>query len=82
MTPTVRAALPEDEGAVIELWRRCNLVASDNDPAADFRFARAGAASDVLVAVDHDGSIAGSVMVGHDGHRGWAYYVVASPGNM
>jgi ribosomal protein S18 acetylase RimI-like enzyme len=53
-------------------------VASYNDPAADFRFAKAGACSDVLVAEDEPGRIYGSVMVGHDGHRGWLYYVAAA----
>jgi ribosomal protein S18 acetylase RimI-like enzyme len=33
----------------------------------------------VLLAVDDAGEVAGSVMVGHDGHRGWLYYVAARP---
>lgn len=33
----------------------------------------------MLVAVDGAGEVAGSVMVGHDGHRGWLYYVAARP---
>ncbi len=75
---TVRPATAEDEPAVVALWRECNLVASYNDPAADFRFARAGACSTVLVG-ELAGRIQGSVMVGHDGHRGWLYYVAAAP---
>jgi ribosomal protein S18 acetylase RimI-like enzyme len=77
--PTVRSAVAEDEQAVVALWRACDLVASYNDPVVDFRFAKAGPCSDVLVAVDDGGELAGSVMVGHDGHRGWLYYVAASP---
>ena len=79
MRLTIRSALPEDEPGVVELWRVCDLIASYNDPAADFRFARAGACSDVLVGEDEAGRISGSVMVGHDGHRGWLYYVAAAP---
>ena len=79
MRLTIRHAVPEDEAAVVELWRECDLVASYNDPAADFRFARAAACSDVLVGEDENGHISGSVMVGHDGHRGWLYYVASSP---
>ncbi|HSZ91557.1 MAG TPA: GNAT family acetyltransferase [Acetobacteraceae bacterium] len=79
MLLAVRSAVAEDEPAVVALWRACDLVASYNDPAADFRFAKAGACSDVLVGVDDGGEIAGSVMVGHDGHRGWFYYVAARP---
>jgi ribosomal protein S18 acetylase RimI-like enzyme len=79
MSLTVKSALAEDEPAVVALWHACGLVAPTNDPVADFRFAKAGPSSDVLVAVDASGEIAGSVMVGHDGHRGWLYYVAASP---
>ena len=79
MLLTVRSAVTEDEQAVVELWRACDLVAPYNDPVADFRFAVAGPCSDVLVAVDDAGEVAGSVMVGHDGHRGWLYYVAAHP---
>lgn len=80
MTPTIRPAVPEDEDALVALWRACGLVASYNDPAEDLRFALAGACSTVLVAAGADGGVAGSVMVGHDGHRGWLYYVAADPG--
>jgi ribosomal protein S18 acetylase RimI-like enzyme len=76
---TVKTAADQDEQAVVALWRACDLVASYNDPVADFRFAKAGPASDVLIGVDDAGAIAGSVMVGHDGHRGWLYYVAAGP---
>jgi ribosomal protein S18 acetylase RimI-like enzyme len=80
MRVTVRPAVAEDEAEVIELWRACDLVVSYNDPAADFRFGRGGACSDVLVGEDESGRISGSVMVGHDGHRGWLYYVASAPG--
>lgn len=75
---TIRSASPADEREVVALWRACDLVAAYNDPAADFAFARAGACSDVLVGEDA-GGIRGTVMVGHDGHRGWLYYVAADP---
>ena len=79
MELTVRPAEATDEADAVALWHACGLVASYNDPAADFRFARAGASSDVLVGIDESGAVIGSVMVGHDGHRGWLYYVAASP---
>jgi ribosomal protein S18 acetylase RimI-like enzyme len=79
MRLTIRRAVPDDEASVVELWHACDLVASHNDPAADFRFARNGACSDVLVGEDETGRIIGSVMVGHDGHRGWLYYVASAP---
>lgn len=80
MRLTIRPAVPEDESAVVEMWRACNLVASYNDPVADFRFAKDSPCSDVLVGEDAAGSISGSVMVGHDGHRGWLYYVASAAG--
>ncbi len=79
MPLTVKTATAEDEQGVVALWHDCNLVVSYNDPVADFRFAKAGPCSDVLIAVDDAGEITGSVMVGHDGHRGWLYYVAARP---
>jgi ribosomal protein S18 acetylase RimI-like enzyme len=79
MRLTIRVAEAEDEAGAVALWRACGLVAPYNDPAADFRFARAGACSAVLVGVDAAGRVGGSVMVGHDGHRGWLYYVASAP---
>jgi ribosomal protein S18 acetylase RimI-like enzyme len=75
----VRTAVRTDESAVIALWHACKLVASYNNPAHDFHFALSGACSDVLINEDAAGRIDASVMVGHDGHRGWLYYVATSP---
>jgi ribosomal protein S18 acetylase RimI-like enzyme len=76
---TIRPATKADEDTVVALWDACKLTVSYNDPAADFRFARAKSNSDVLVGVDGVSTVVGSVMVGHDGHRGWLYYVAAHP---
>ena len=73
----IRPATASDEVAIVALWRACGLVVSYNDPNQDFRFALDGPSSSVLVCVTPDGAIAGSVMVGHDGHRGWVYYLSA-----
>ncbi|MBY9063972.1 GNAT family acetyltransferase [Sphingomonas yunnanensis] len=74
---SIRDATAEDEHQVIALWRACGLVAPHNDPTADFLFAVAGPASTVLVAFV-DEQIVASAMVGHDGHRGWLYYVACA----
>ena len=79
MKITLRNAQPIDEDNVIALWRASGLVVSYNDPAADFRFAQAAPGSDILVGQDAKGDIIGTVMVGHDGHRGWLYYVASDP---
>jgi ribosomal protein S18 acetylase RimI-like enzyme len=79
MTLAVRSATAKDEQAIVALWHACDLVVPHNDPGADFRFAKTGLCSDVLIGEDNAGQLVGSVMVGHDGHRGWLYYVAASP---
>jgi ribosomal protein S18 acetylase RimI-like enzyme len=76
---TIRSATAEDEPRVAALWRASNLVVSHNDPSKDFHFARARENSDILVGLDAELAIVGSVMVGHDGHRGWVYYVASDP---
>lgn len=78
MSVVVRSAAQMDEEAIVRLWHACNLTVSYNDPIVDFRFARGKPASDVLVAMD-EGIVVGSVMVGHDGHRGWLWYVAVDP---
>jgi ribosomal protein S18 acetylase RimI-like enzyme len=78
--PTLSTAPIEDAdiAAVIALWQRCDLTRPWNDPAADIAMARRGANATVLVARD-GGDIVASVLVGHDGHRGWVYYVSVDP---
>jgi ribosomal protein S18 acetylase RimI-like enzyme len=63
-----------DVAPVIALWQRCGLTQPWNDPAADIAFARRGPNSDILVGRRADKLVA-TVLVGHDGHRGWIYYV-------
>jgi ribosomal protein S18 acetylase RimI-like enzyme len=63
---------------VAALWRRCDLIRPWNDPTADIAFARRGPNSAVLVGRRENGIVA-SVMVGHDGHRGWFYYLAVEP---
>jgi ribosomal protein S18 acetylase RimI-like enzyme len=67
-----------DVAAVVALWRRCGLTRPWNDPAADIALARSGANATVLVGRQGD-SIVASALVGHDGHRGWVYYVAVDP---
>ena len=76
---TIREALPADRPATIGLWESCGLTRPWNDPGLDFDRAVAGPTSAVLVAVDEDGVVEGSAMVGADGHRGWAYYLAVRP---
>ena len=65
--------------AAIALWHQAGLVMPWNDPVADLERALAGPSSAVLAAGDGDVLLA-AAMVGHDGHRGWVYYLAVSPG--
>lgn len=79
MNIVVETAAVGDRDAVVALWRACGLVVSYNDPSADFDLALAGPNSAVLVARNDQRTIVGGLMVGHDGHRGWVYYVGSHP---
>ena len=67
-----------DVADVIALWQRCGLTRPWNDPAADIALARKEANASVLVGRDGSAIVA-TAMVGHDGHRGWVYYVATDP---
>jgi GNAT superfamily N-acetyltransferase len=67
-----------DVAEVIALWTDCGLVRSWNDPSRDIDFARGKENSEILIGTAED-KLASSVMVGHDGHRGWLYYVSVVP---
>ncbi len=68
-----------DRATVIALWRACNLVvAGANDPEADIDFCVGQPNSDILIG-ERDGVIVATAMVGHDGHRGWIYYLAVAP---
>jgi ribosomal protein S18 acetylase RimI-like enzyme len=67
-----------DVASVAALWQRCGLTRPWNDPTSDIAFARRGPNSTILVG-RRDGAIVATVMVGHDGHRGWFYYLGVDP---
>ena len=67
-----------DVGDVVALWQTSGLTRPWNDPAADIALARKGSHATVLIGRD-DGAIAATVLVGHDGHRGWVYYLAVDP---
>jgi ribosomal protein S18 acetylase RimI-like enzyme len=64
---------------LIRLWQRAGLVREWNDPSDDIALARNGSNSTILLGRDCDGALIASVLVGHDGHRGWVYYVSVDP---
>ena len=69
---------PERTGA-IALWEACGLTRPWNPPDTDFDRAVGGQTSAVLGVVEPDGTVVATAMVGHDGHRGWVYYLAVAP---
>jgi ribosomal protein S18 acetylase RimI-like enzyme len=67
-----------DVDALIALWQRCGLTRPWNDPSGDIAFARRTPTAEILIG-RHDGAIVAATMVGHDGHRGWIYYLGVDP---
>jgi ribosomal protein S18 acetylase RimI-like enzyme len=65
--------------AAIALWREAGLVVPWNDPVADLERALAGPSSAVLAGTV-EGSLVATAVVGHDGHRGWVYYLAVARG--
>jgi ribosomal protein S18 acetylase RimI-like enzyme len=74
----IRAYRAGDRDGVVALWRACDLTRPWNDPDADIAlFGRDGNAS-ILLGI-RNGRIVATAAVGHDGHRGWLYYVAVDP---
>ncbi len=75
---TLRVCDPTDRDAAAALWTACGLVVPWNDPASDIALALSRTNSTILLGTLED-VIVSSVMVGHDGHRGWIYYLAVDP---
>jgi ribosomal protein S18 acetylase RimI-like enzyme len=73
-----RAFRPEDEPAVIDLWRRCGLVVPHNAPHKDIA-RKLRVRPDLFRVGEIDGRIVASVMIGYEGHRGWINYLAVDP---
>lgn len=67
-----------DLEVVCRLWRDCDLLVPHNDPDRDIAFARQTPTAEIFVGEDDSGVVA-TVLAGHDGHRGWLYYLAVAP---
>jgi ribosomal protein S18 acetylase RimI-like enzyme len=74
----IRTFAERDRSAVIALWQACGLTRPWNDPDSDISFCVSKPESTILVG-ERDGKVIASIMTGHDGHRGWLYYVAVAP---
>lgn len=73
----IRDLTSADVSAAAALWDEVGLARPWNPPARDIEQALAGATSTVLGAFDST-TLIGTVLVGHDGHRGWIYYLAVT----
>lgn len=74
----IRPFHPDDEEAVISLWRACELLRAWNDPRKDIsRKLQVG--PELFLVGLLDGRIIASVMAGYEGHRGWMNYLAVAP---
>ena len=76
--PKIRSYGEADHEAVVALWEACGLCTSWNDPDQDIALYRASPNAEILLAV-RENALIGTVAVGHDGHRGWVYYLGVDP---
>ena len=75
---TIAPITDADVESVVALWQRCGLTRPWNDPTSEIAFARRGQNATILIG-RADGALVATAMVGHDGHRGWVYYVAVDP---
>ncbi len=74
----IRSFAVEDEKAVIELWQKCNLVRSWNNPESDIKRKLKVNPELFLIGI-LDGKIVATAIGGYDGHRGWVNYLAVDP---
>lgn len=73
---TISSFQEQDKSDLVALWQKAGLLTNPaNDPVADIDLALSGSNAAIFVGRDAGGIVRSSVMVGHDGHRGWIYYL-------
>ena len=75
----IRPYRESDRDALIALWDDCRLTRAWNDPDADLALMQQSEANAAVFVGEHEGRLVASCFVGHDGHRGWLYYLASDP---
>lgn len=74
----IRIFTNEDEDSVVNLWQKCDLVRTWNNPQSDI--ARKLKVNPELFLVGTlKGTIIATAMGGYEGHRGWVNYLAVDP---
>ena len=74
----IRPYRKTDQVDVIQLWKRCNLIVPQNDPADDIA-RKAKVQPELFLVALKEGQIIATVMAGYEGHRGWINYLAVDP---
>jgi len=74
----IRPYNPADERAVIDLWQKCDLTRSWNNPKLDIERKLTVDPELFMVGVVNK-KIVATVMGGYEGHRGWVNYLAVDP---
>ena len=75
----IREYIETDEREVIDLWMKCHLVVSSNNPRSDIQ-RKLKVDRDLFLVGILDNKIIATVMGGYEGHRGWINYLAVAPG--
>lgn len=68
----------DDRDAVVDLWKSCGLVTYWNDPDEDIALFRRTPSAEIFLG-ERGRHLTAAMAVGHDGHRGWIYYLAVDP---
>ncbi len=74
----IRTFTAGEAAEVIALWRRCDLIAPQNDPEKDIARKLRQNPEGFLVG-ECDGRLVATCMAGYEGHRGWINYLAVDP---
>ncbi|MFZ1400191.1 MAG: GNAT family acetyltransferase [Candidatus Promineifilaceae bacterium] len=76
--PNIRPFTLADSDAVIAIWEACSLTVPWNDPHKDIA-RKMQVNPELFLVAEVNGRIAGTVMGGYEGHRGWVNYLAVAP---
>lgn len=74
----IRRYAEPDFPAVVALWDEAGISVPYNDPAQEIPLAVASPNAALFIGEEH-GKLVGTVLAGHDGHRGWLYKLAVAP---
>jgi ribosomal protein S18 acetylase RimI-like enzyme len=74
----IRIFTIEDEDAVVNLWKKCDLVRPWNNPQSDIN-RKLKVNPELFLIGTLKGKIIATAMGGYEGHRGWVNYLAVDP---